>query len=64
MNKWRVSEALKSIRQLEERVYLLANDEIVKAIELEESTLRRTTILNRLNRELRRRQRTKVVQST
>lgn len=62
MNEWRISEALKSTRQLEERIYQLTGDEVAKAIELEEATLRRPSILKRLRRDQRRRVRSKHLQ--
>lgn len=57
MNEWLVSEALKSTRSLEARIYRLADDDLAQAIKLEEATLRRPTILKRLQREVRRRAR-------
>ena len=62
MNEWLVSEALKSTRSLEARVYRLADDDLAQAIKLEEATLRRPTILNRLQREVRRRVRNSKLQ--
>ena len=59
MNEWLISEALKSTRSLEERIYRLADDELERAVELEQATLRRPTILKRLQRESRRRVRNK-----
>ena len=59
MNEWLISEALKSTRSLEERIYRLADDELERAVELEQATLRRPTILKRLQRESRRRARNK-----
>lgn len=57
MHEWLISEALKSTRSLEVRIYRLADDDLAQAIKLEEATLRRPTILNRLQREVRRRAR-------
>lgn len=57
MNEWLISEALRSTRQLEERIYKLSDEELEHAIKLEEATLRRPTISNRLQREIRRRAR-------
>lgn len=62
MNEWLVSEALSSTRQLEARVYKLTDEELGHAIKLEEATRRRPTILNRLQRESRRRARNKNLQ--
>lgn len=62
MNEWLISEALKSTRSLEARVYRLADDDLAQAIKLEEATLRRPTILNRLQREVRRRTRNSKLQ--
>ena len=62
MNEWLISEALKSTRSLEARVYRLADDDLAQAIKLEEATLRRPTILNRLQREVRRRARNSKLQ--
>jgi hypothetical protein len=55
MNEWLISEALSSTRQLEARVYKLSDEELEHALKLEETTCRRPTILNRLQREIRRR---------
>lgn len=62
MNEWLISEALNSTRQLEARVYKLTDEELSHAIKLEEATRRRPTILNRLQRESRRRARNKNLQ--
>ena len=59
MSEWLISEALKTTRSLEERIYRLADDELERASELEQATLRRPTILKRLQRESRRRARNK-----
>lgn len=57
MNEWLISEALSSTRQLESRIYKLSDEELNHALKLEEATRRRPTILNRLRRDLRRRER-------
>lgn len=62
MNEWLISEALRSIRNLESRIYRLADEDLEQAVKLEEATLRRPTILNRLQREVRRRARNKNLQ--
>lgn len=62
MNEWLISEALRSIRSLESRIYRLADEDLEQAVKLEEATLRRPTILNRLQREVRRRARNKNLQ--
>ncbi len=59
MNEWLISEAIKSTRNLEDRIYRLADGDLKRAVELEEATLRRPTILKRLQREVRRRARNK-----
>ena len=62
MNEWLISEALRSIRSLESRIYRLADEDLEHALKLEEATGRRPTILNRLQREVRRRVRNKNLQ--
>lgn len=62
MNEWLISEALRSIRSLESRIYKLPDEDLEQAIKLEEATRRRPTILNRLQREVRRRVRNKNLQ--
>jgi hypothetical protein len=57
MNEWLISEALGSTRQLEARVYKLSDEELTHALTLESATRRRQTVLNRLQREVRRRAR-------
>lgn len=59
MNEWLISEALKTTRSLEDRIYRLTDEELERAIELEQATLRRPTISKRLQRESRRRARNK-----
>lgn len=59
MNEWLISEALKTTRSLEDRIYRLTDEELERASELEQATLRRPTILKRLQRESRRRARNK-----
>lgn len=62
MNERRISQALESTRQLEDRIYLLTGEELAKAIEIESATLRRETVLKRLLRDQRRRERSKNLQ--
>ena len=62
MNEWLISEALSSIRSLENRIYKLSDEELAHAIKLEEATRRRPTISKRLQRESRRRARNKNLQ--
>jgi hypothetical protein len=62
MNQWRISEALSSTRRLEELIYQLTGEELARAIELEESALRRLSVLNRLRRDQRRRERNSKLQ--
>ena len=59
MNNWRISEALKSCRQLEEHISLLTEEELEMCIRLEDNVMRRETILKRLYREARKRARSK-----
>lgn len=53
MIQWRISEALTSFRRLEAVVNNMSEEEVVRAIALEEEGLRRSSILNRLNRRAR-----------
>ena len=59
MSTWRISEALKSVRQLEEHISLLTDEELGMCIRLEDNVMRRETILKRLYREARKRARSK-----
>lgn len=53
MNEWRLNEALTSLRRLEGVVNEMTQDEVVRAIALEEESLRRHTVLQRLYRRAR-----------
>lgn len=53
MNNWRISEALVSVRRLMGVLPEMTQDEIVRAIALEEASLRRQSILERLYRQSR-----------
>lgn len=53
MNDWRISEALTSVRRLEGVIDQMTDSEVVRAIALEEASLRRTSILQRLHRKAR-----------
>ena len=57
MKSWRISEALSSVRRLNEMIYQMTDEEINDLISLEESTLRRKSVLDRLYREARQRAR-------
>ena len=58
----RLTEALKTTRSLESRIYKLTDEELAMALRLEDNVMRRPTILNRLQREMRRRARNKNLQ--
>lgn len=58
----RLTEALKTTRSLESRIYKLTDEELALALRLEDNVMRRPTILNRLQREVRRRARNKNLQ--
>lgn len=58
----RLTEALKTTRSLESRIYKLTDEELALALRLEDNVMRRRTILNRLQREVRRRARNKNLQ--
>lgn len=53
MNQWRLNEALTSYRRLEEVVNEMTEEEVVRALALEEESLRRHSILQRLKRRAR-----------
>lgn len=53
MNNWRISEALVSVRRLQGVIREMTEEEIVRAIALEEEALRRQSILQRLYRQAR-----------
>lgn len=53
MNEWRISEALTSVRRLGAVLLQMTEDEVVRAIALEEESLRRSSILQRLRRRAR-----------
>lgn len=59
MSEWRVSEALTSVRRLEELIPTMADAEIEKLIALEEEAQRRKVFLDKLYREMRQRARKK-----
>ena len=59
MSTWRTSEALKSVRQLEQHINQLTDEELEMCIRLENNVMRRETILKRLYREARKRARRK-----
>ncbi len=54
MNEWRVSEALVSFRRLREILPQMTEEEIIRAIALEEETHRRQSVLKLLYRQARR----------
>lgn len=62
MSTGRLAEALKTTRSLESRIYKLTDEELALALRLEDNVMRRPTILNRLQREMRRRARNKNLQ--
>lgn len=57
MNEWRLTEALTSVRRLNAVASQMTEEEIIRAISLEEESLRRKSILDRLYRESRARAR-------
>ena len=59
MSEWRISEALTSVRRLEELLPQMADAEIEKLIALEEEAQRRKVFLDKLYREMRQRARKK-----
>jgi hypothetical protein len=61
MTIWHVSEALTTVRRLQEVLPQLTDEELTKVIGLEEAALRRKTFLNRLYREARVRARKKFI---
>ena len=63
MNNWRVTEALISLRRLREILSQMTEEEIVRAIALEEETHRRQSVLKLLYRQARRLSRNKLHQA-
>ncbi len=63
MNEWRVSEALISLRRLLEILPQMTEEEIIRAIALEEETHRRQSVLKLLYRQARRLSRNKLHQA-
>ena len=63
MNEWRVSEALVSLRRLLEILPQMTEEEIIRAIALEEETHRRQSVLKLLYRQARRLSRNKLHQA-
>lgn len=63
MNNWRVTEALISLRRLREILPQMTEEEIVRAIALEEETHRRQSVLKLLYRQARRLSRNKLHQA-
>ena len=63
MNEWRVSEALISLRRLLEILPQMTEEEIIRAIALEEETRRRQSVLKLLYRQARRLSRNKLHQA-
>ena len=63
MNEWRVSEALISFRRLLEILTQMTEEEIIRAIALEEETHRRQSVLKLLYRQARRLSRNKLHQA-
>ena len=63
MDNWRVTEALISLRRLREILPQMAEEEIVRAIALEEETHRRQSVLKLLYRQARRLSRNKLHQA-
>ena len=63
MNEWRVSEALVSFSRLREILPQMTEEEIIRAIALEEETRRRQSVLKLLYRQARRLSRNKLHQA-
>lgn len=63
MNEWRVSEALVSFSRLREILPQMTEEEIIRAIALEEETHRRQSVLKLLYRQARRLSRSKLHQA-
>ena len=63
MNDWRVSEALVSFSRLREILPQMTEEEIIRAIALEEETRRRQSVLKLLYRQARRLSRNKLHQA-
>jgi hypothetical protein len=61
VSDWHVTEALISVRRLQELLPKLTDDEITKVISLEEAALRRKSFLDKLYREARQRARKKFI---
>jgi hypothetical protein len=57
MREWFVTEALSSVRRLDELLDQLTDEELSKLIELEEAAQRRKVFLDKLYREMRQRAR-------
>lgn len=53
MNKFRISEALASVRRLSNVLHEMSDDEILEVVRIEESSARRPSVLTVLKRELR-----------
>lgn len=61
MSDWHVTEALKSVRQLDSLKSKLTDAELTKVIALEEAALRRKSFLDKLYREARQRAKQKFI---
>jgi len=57
MREWFITEALSSVRRLDELLDQLSDEELSKLIELEEAAARRKVFLDKLYREARQRAR-------
>ena len=57
MREWFITEALSSVRRLDELLGQLTEEELSKLIELEEAAQRRKVFLDKLYREMRQRAR-------
>lgn len=53
MNTWRISEALTSVRRLEQVIDQMTAEEVERAWMLEENSTRRKSIIQRLSRKHR-----------
>ena len=57
MSAWHISEALSSVRRLNNVIHQLTDEDLAHVIRLEEAALRRKSFLDRLYREARKRAR-------
>lgn len=61
MSDWHLSEALTSVRRLDEIIHQLTDEQLKQLVELEEAAGRRKVFLDKIYRELRQRVRQEFV---